>query len=128
MSAVQRWNSMVESEHAQSERMRRHEPPPADHWQPHAHRFKADSWDANDPLLDRLKQEVQPRLHPAWTSALAPAGSASRCHIGCRQVVAVEPSPSMVQVLTQQVSDLSIRNVSVVQATMGRRRSRSPPT
>ncbi len=116
MSAVQRWNSMVESEHAQSERMRRHEPPPADHWQPHAHRFKADSWDANDPLLDRLKQEVQ----PDYTLLDVGAGAGRLClplSFGCRQVVAVEPSPSMVQVLTQQVSDLSIRNVSVVQAT-----------
>ena len=49
MSAVQRWNFMVEAEHAQSERMRRHEPPPADHWQPHAHRFKPDQRDAGDP-------------------------------------------------------------------------------
>ena len=115
MSAVQRWNSMVESEHAQSERMRRHEPPPADHWQPHAHRFKADSWDANDPLLDRLKQEVQ----PDYTLLDVGTGARRLClplSFGCRQVVAVEPSPSMVQVLTQQVSDLSIRNVSVVQA------------
>ena len=116
MSAVQRWNSMVESEHAQSERMRRHEPPPADHWQPHAHRFKADSWDANDPLLDRLKQELQ----PSYTLLDVGAGAGRLClplSYGCRQVVAVEPSASMVQVLSQQVSELSIHNVSVVQAT-----------
>lgn len=115
MPAVQRWNSMVEAEHAQSERMRRHEPPPVDHWQPHAHRFKAASWDANDPLLARLKQELQ----PGNTLLDVGAGAGRLClplSFGCRSVVAVEPSPSMVQVLDQQVSDLSIRNVSVVQA------------
>lgn len=116
MSAVQRWNSMVEAEHAQSERMRRHEPPPADHWQPHAHRFKPDAWDADDPMLDRLKRELQ----PSYTLMDVGAGAGRLClplSLHCRQVVAVEPSPSMVQVLSQQVSDLSIRNVSVVQAS-----------
>ena len=98
MSAVQRWNSMVEAEHAQSERMRRHEPPPADHWQPHAHRFKPDQRDANDPLLERLKRE----LRPGCTLMDVGAGAGRLClplSFHCRQVVAVEPSPSMVQVL-----------------------------
>ncbi len=116
MSAVQRWNSMVEAEHAQSERMRRHEPPPADHWQAHAHRFKPDARDANDPLLERLKRE----LRPDRTLTDVGAGAGRLClplSSHCRQVVAVEPSPSMVQVLGQQVADLSIRNVSVMQAT-----------
>ena len=116
MSAVQRWNSMVEAEHAQSERMRRHEPPPADHWQPHAHRFKPDSRDAHDPLLERLKRELQ----PDYTLLDVGAGAGRLCvplSFHCRRIVAVEPSPSMVQVLTQQVSELSVRNLSVVQST-----------
>ncbi len=106
---------MVEAEHAQSERMRRHEPPPSDHWQPHAHRFKADPRDAGDPMLDRLKQELQ----PGYTLLDVGAGAGRLClplSYGCRRAVAVEPSPSMAQLLKQQVSDLSIRNVSVVQA------------
>ncbi len=116
MSAVQRWNSMVEAEHVQSERMRRHEPPPADHWRPHAHRFKPDQRDGNDPLLDRLKRALQ----PGHTLLDVGAGAGRLClplSSHCRKVVAVEPSPSMVQVLTQQVSELSISNVSVVQST-----------
>ena len=116
MSAVLRWNSMVEAEHDQSERMRRHEPPPADHWQPHAHRFKADSRDASDPLLERIRRE----LHPSCTLLDVGAGAGRLClplSSACRQVVAVEPSPSMVQVLNQQASDLAIRNVSVVEAS-----------
>lgn len=116
MSAVQRWNSMVEAEHVQSERMRRHEPPPADHWQPHAHRFKPDRWGADAPLLERLERELQPN----YTLMDVGAGAGRLClplSFHCRQVVAVEPSPSMVQILDEQVTELSIYNVSIVQAT-----------
>ena len=59
MSVIQRWNSMVETEHAQSERMRRHEPPPSDHWRPYAQNFREDPSRTDDLLVNRLKQEVQ---------------------------------------------------------------------
>ena len=66
-------------------------------------------------MLDRLKQELQ----PGYTLMDVGAGAGRLClplSFHCRQVVAVEPSPSMVQVLGQQLSELSISNVSVVQA------------
>ena len=115
MSAIQQWNSMVEMEHAQSERMRRHEPPPSDHWRPFAQQFKADPWRTDDLLVNRLKQEVQP--HHTLLDVGAGAGRLSLpLALNCRHVAAVEPSASMAQVLSQQMTDLSIQNVSLIQA------------
>ena len=106
---------MVESEHAQSERMRRHEPPPSDHWRPYAQQFKADPWRTDDFLVNRLKQEVQ--AHQTLLDVGAGGGRLSLpLALNCRQVTAVEPSSSMAEVLNQQTSDLSIQNVSLVQA------------
>ena len=115
MSAIQQWKSMVEVEHAQSERMRRHEPPPSDHWRPYAQQFKADPWRTDDLLVNRLKLEVQ--AHQTLLDVGAGAGRLSLpLALNCRHVAAVEPSDSMTQVLSQQLSDLSIQNVSLVQA------------
>ena len=116
MPAIQRWKSMVEAEHAQSERILRHEPPPEDHWQPYAHHFRADPWRTDDFLLNRLIQAVQ--AHQTLLDVGAGAGRlALPLALNCRRVVTVEPSPSMAQALGEQASDLSISNVSIVQAT-----------
>ena len=116
MTAVQRWNSMVEAEHAQSESKRRHEPPPSDHWRPYAQQFKADPWRSDDLLVNRLKQEAQ-----AYQTLLDVGAGGGRLSLplalNCRQVTAVEPSSSMAEVLSEQLSDLSIQNVSLVQAS-----------
>ena len=115
MSAIQQWKSMVKAEHAQSERMRRHEPPPSDHWRPYAQQFKADPWRTDDLLVNRLKREVQ--AHQTLLDVGAGGGRLSLpLALNCRHVAAVEPSSSMAQVLSQQLSDLSIQNVSLVQA------------
>ena len=115
MSAIQQWNSMVENEHAQSERMRRHEPPPSDHWRPYAHQFKADPQRTDDLLVNRLKREVQ--AHQTLLDVGAGAGRLSLpLALNCRHVTALEPSASMGEVFSQQASDLSIQNVSLVQA------------
>lgn len=115
MSAIQQWKSMVEAEHAQSERMRRHEPPPSDHWLPYAQHFRADPWRTDDLLVNRLKREVQ--AHHTLLDVGAGGGRLSLpLSLNCRHVAAVEPSSSMAEVLSQQVSGLSIKNVSLVQA------------
>ena len=115
MSAIQQWKSMVEAEHFQSEKMRRHEPPPSDHWRPYAQQFKADPSRTDDPLVNRLKREVQ--AHQTLLDVGAGGGRLSLpLALNCRHVFAVEPSSSMAQVLSQQLSDLSIQNVSLVQA------------
>ena len=54
MSAVQHWTEMIRMEHAQSDRMRRDEPPPADAWTNSAQRFRADPRRTDDPLVDHL--------------------------------------------------------------------------
>ena len=115
MSAIRRWRSMVESEHAQSERMRGQIPPPTDHWRPYAQQFKADPWRTDDPLVNRLKQEVQ--ANQTLLDVGAGGGRLSLpMALNCRHVVAVEPSASMGEVLRQQASDFSITNVSWVQS------------
>jgi SAM-dependent methyltransferase len=115
MSAIQRWKSMVEAEHAQSERMRRHEPPPIDHWRPYAQQFRVDPRRTDDLLVNRLIREVQ--AHQTLLDVGAGGGRLSLpLALNCRHVAAVEPSSSMAEVLRQQASDSSIQNVSLVRA------------
>ena len=115
MTAIQRWKSMIEAEHAQSEDMRGQDPQPTDHWRPYAQQFKADPWRTDDPLVNRLKQEVQ--SHQTLLDVGAGGGRLSLpLAQSCRQVTAVEPSTSMGEVLRQQASDFSINNVSLVSA------------
>lgn len=116
MLATQLWKTMVETEHAQSERMRGHVPPPVDHWQPYAQNFKADPWRTDDPLVNRLLSEVTSE------STILDVGAgggrvALPLALRCRHLVAVEPSSSMGAVLREQASDSSIDNVSLVEAT-----------
>ena len=115
MLATQRWKTMIEEEHAQSERMRG-TVPPEDHWRPYAQQFKADPRRTEDPLVNRLLQEVAP--HNTVIDVGAGGGRlALPLALRCRQVTAVEPSASMVAVLRRQASDYSIRNLSVVEGT-----------
>ena len=104
----------MEAEHAQSERMRA-ESPPEDHWQPYAQQFRADPHRSDDPLLDRLLQEVAPH-HTAIDVGAGGGRLALPLALRCRHVVAIEPSPSMASVLLQQASDYGIHNVSLVQS------------
>ena len=113
MTAIQQWKSMIETEHAQSEGMRGQEPPPTDHWRPYAQQFRSDPRRTDDPLLNRLKQEVQ--AHQTLLDVGAGGGRLSLpLALNCRQVLAVEPSASMGEVLIQQASEFSIDNISLV--------------
>ena len=116
MLATQRWKQMVETEHAQSERMRGEVPPPSDHWRPYAQQFKADPRRIDDDLVNRLLEEVAPQ------STILDVGAgggrlALPLALRCRHLVAVEPSISMATVLNQQASDFSIENLSLVEST-----------
>ena len=105
---------MVVAEHAQSERMRR-AAPPEDHWQPYAEHFRNDPRRSDDPLLNRLIQEVTP--HHTVIDVGAGAGRlALPLSLKCRHVMAVEPSPSMASLLLEQASEYETSNVSLVQA------------
>jgi len=115
MRATQRWRESVETEHAQSERMRGETPPPQDHWRPFAQQFRADPRRTDDPLVNRLLQEVEP--HHAVMDVGAGGGRLTLpLATRCAKVVAVEPSSSMCQVLREQVSDSGIENLTLVEA------------
>ena len=114
MRPTERWNAMVQAEHAQSERMRG-ESPPDDHWKPYARQFRADPLRSDDPLLQRLLQEVGPH-HSVIDVGAGGGRLALPIALRCRNVVAVEPSPSMASGLLEQASEHGISNVSLVQA------------
>ena len=115
MLATQRWKQMVQAEHAQSERAMGGVSPPEDRWRPYAQQFKSDPRRTGDGLVNRLREEVAPH-HTLLDVGAGGGRLALPAAIHCRSVVAVEPSPSMGEVLRQQASESSISNVSVVQA------------
>ena len=113
MLATQKWRDLVVTEHAQSEKMRAAEPP-QDHWRPYAQGFRADPRRTDDPLVNRLLEEVSSR-HTVLDVGAGGGRLALPLALKCRQLVAVEPSASMAEVLRQQAADCSISNVSVVE-------------
>ncbi len=115
MTATQQWRELVETEHAQSDKKRGDIPPPQDHWRPFAQQFRADPRRTDDPLVNRLLQEVEP--HHAVMDVGAGGGRlALPLATRCAKVVAVEPSSSMCQVLREQASESGIENVTLVEA------------
>ena len=114
MRSSERWREMVEAEHAQSERARG-SPPPDDHWKPYAQQFKADPDRSDDPLLNRLLEELKPHHTVIDVGAGAGRLALPLAH-RCQHVTAVEPSPSMGSALIEQASDYAIRNVTLVQS------------
>ncbi len=115
MSATQRWKTMIEEEHAQTERICGARAPD-DHWRPYAQMFRADPRRTDDPLVNRLLREIAPH-HRVIDVGAGGGRLALPLALRCRHLAAVEPSPSMVAVLRRQASDYSIQNVSVVEAT-----------
>ncbi len=76
----------------------------------------ADPTRTDDTLVNRLLEEVEPR-HTVIDVGAGGGRLALALATRCRQVVAVEPSASMADVLRQQASDYSIRNVTLVQSS-----------
>ena len=115
MGAVHRWKELVEAEHAQSDRMRE-EAPPDDHWRPYAEQFKADPRRHDDPLLNKLLNEVAPE-HTVIDVGAGAGRLALPLALRCRHVAAVEPSESMASALLDEASQYGIDNVSLVKST-----------
>ena len=114
MLATQRWKSMIQAEHAQSDRMRG-SAPPADHWRLSAQQFAADPHRSGDELLDRLVSQVGP--NQTLIDVGAGGGRlALPLALRCRHVTAVEPSEGMTSVFFEQALEHGIENVSLVQA------------
>ncbi len=114
MSAVDHWRQMILQEHAQTDRIRG--PRPTDHWTQLARNFKDDPHRTGDEMVDGLRARVM----PGETLIDVGAGGgrlALPLALTCSWVHAVEPSPSMCDVLRETASEAGIENVSVTQAT-----------
>ena len=113
MSAIETWGEMVRVEHAQSDRMRGVRP--TDTWNQFAASFKADPHRTDDHTVEALRS----RLIPGETLLDIGAGGgrlALPLALTCRSVTAVEPSPSMCDVLRETASEYGIENVSIVES------------
>lgn len=105
MSAVETWGEMVRVEHEQSDRMRGARPD--DHWTQYARQFKADPRRTGDVLVERLRAYLKPE------DSLLDVGAgggrlALPLALSCRSVTAVEPSPSMAEVLRETAGESGI--------------------
>ena len=94
LSAGQRWRMMVEEEHAQSDWARGQAQAPEDFWESFAERFRPEPSRTDDPVVQRLLREVEPR-HTVIDVGAGGGRLALPISLHCEQVVAVEPSASM---------------------------------
>ena len=114
MSATQKWTEMVRAEHAQSDSMRK-EDPPADSWSNFAQNFRADPNRTDDALVNYLRQTI------ASGQVVMDVGAgggrlALPLALDAEKVVAVEPSPSMCRVLREVAEEYGVKNVDVVES------------
>ena len=114
MSATEHWNEMVRVEHAQSDSMRK-EDPPADSWSNFAQQFRADPRRIDDPLVNYLRQLVTPEQVVLDVGA-GGGRLALPLALEAKKVFAVEPSPSMCRVLRKVASEFNVANVEVIES------------
>ncbi len=114
--SAQNWLNQVLSEHAQTERLRDQPNPHDDHWHGMTVSFRDDPRRADDPLLNRLAREVQPRQTLIDVGA-GPGRLALPLALRCRHVTAVEPSPAMAHAFREEADAHHIRNVTLLQST-----------
>lgn len=115
-SAIESWRQRVASHHDQSLKALGTRRPPDDFWQGMAQSFGGDPYEREDPAVDRALQSVRP-----GDTVLDVGGGGGRFALpiaaGCRRVVVVEPSQSMVEVLRESTDAYGVSNVDVVHAT-----------
>jgi SAM-dependent methyltransferase len=114
-SAVARHDRMVREEMLQAERVRSTADVPTDCWQTLAKNFRVPSDPAADPTADALATLIGPDdvvIDVGAGGGRVAVPLARRC----REVVAVEPSPSMRQVLEDEIARHRVRNIRVVTA------------
>jgi SAM-dependent methyltransferase len=114
-SAVARHDRMVQEERLQAERVRTDRPQSPDMWQPRAEQFRP-SEDVEDPAVDVLASFLDPNARVIDVGA---GGGRLALPLArrCREVVAVEPSPSMRAVLEDAARQLGVTNLRIVPAT-----------
>lgn len=115
-SAVARHDRMMRTEMEQGERARSTAGKPDDFWNAIARHFRPPADPAADPTPDALATLVEPdqRVIDVGAGGGRIAIPLSR---RCREVVAVEPSPSMRSVLEQELARHAVCNIRVVAAT-----------
>src|SRR5215471_9734425 len=114
MSALEAWKQRVTAHREQSHRMRSALGMTGqDRWEPFSSFFKADPRRTDDMEVNRLAQEVTP-----VTTLLDVGAGAGRFALPlalcCKQVTAVEPSPSMSETLRHLAAEAGIDNVTLV--------------
>ena len=114
VSATKRWTEMVRAEHAQSDSMRREEPP-ADSWSNFAQNFRADPRRTDDVLVDQLRKEIAPGQVVLDVGA-GGGRLALPLALDAEKMIAVEPSPSMCRVLREVANEFDVQNVDVVES------------
>ena len=111
---VQQWNDMVEAEHAQTFRLRDSVPPSRDHWHGSSGQFRLDPYRSGDPTVELLGSKIG--AHETLLDVGAGAGRLSLpLSLKCKEVTAVEPSPSMASAFRDDAALHSISNVNLVQ-------------
>src|SRR5215467_8630019 len=114
MSALEAWKQRVTAHREQSHRMRSALGVTGqDRWEPFSAFFKADPHRTDDSEVNRLAQEVTPSA--TLLDVGAGAGRfALPLALRCKQVTAVEPSPSMRETLYHLAAEAGITNVTVM--------------
>jgi len=112
--ALRRWVRQVRAHHEQSRRAMGEER--GDFWRPFVAFFRQDPRRTDDPALNALLRYVRPE-----DRVLDVGGGAGRfalpLALHCREVTVVEPSPSMLSALHEDMEREGIRNIRTVQAT-----------
>lgn len=114
MSATRRWLEMVRAEHAQSDSMRK-EDPPGDSWNNLAQNFRADPRRSDDALVDHLRHVIEPGQVVLDVGA-GGGRLALPLALDAQKVIAVEPSPSMCRVLRETAAEFDVKNVEVAES------------
>ena len=115
MSATHRWTEMIRVEHAQSDSMRKEEPPPEDSWANFAQQFRAAPRRTDDLLVNHLQRQVTPEQVVLDVGA-GGGRMALPLALCAKKVVAVEPSSSMCRVLREVAAEFDMQNVEVVES------------
>lgn len=114
-AAAAAWAARVHAGKAQRERLRE-AAEPADLYGPMAARFGQDPRRTDDPALQVLRRMAAPT--ETWLDIGAGGGRyALPLALETRRVLALEPSPSMLEVLRAGMSKHDIRNIEVLEAT-----------
>jgi SAM-dependent methyltransferase len=107
---------MVEEEHAQSERIQGKEAASVDFWAPFSERFRPEPQRTDDPVMQRVVQEIRPE-HTVLDVGAGGGRLALPVSLQCREVVAVEPSESMGAILEQEAHRVERNNIRLVPST-----------